>query len=104
MYVTKVNAVIKYVLTRISGRQDAPNSSCSLRSHQCGGVCQVEASLTLFLHTDTHTQKECSFIYIDVAFNQLLLSVFMKHKYTLYWLVMQLYLKHVLSFSLPIMS
>ena len=30
-----------------------PFSSCSLRSHQCGGVCQVEVSLTFFLiHTD----------------------------------------------------
>ena len=45
--------------TRISGRQAAHNSSCLLRSHQCGG----EVSL-IFADGRTNARK-CSFMYID---------------------------------------
>jgi hypothetical protein len=51
-------------LIRISGRQAAPHSSCSLRSHQCGGSCQVEVALTLFLiQTYKHIYKTQLYIY-----------------------------------------
>ena len=44
-------------ITRISGRPAAPYSSCSLRSHQCGGVCEVEVWRVRFEICLSHTHR-----------------------------------------------
>ena len=63
----KENSIYAFLIsTRLSGRQAAPHSSCSLRSHQCGGVCQVDVALTLkkiVIYTDRQTEH--SFIIVD---------------------------------------
>ena len=50
-----------YAYTRISGRQAAPYSSCSLHSHQCGGVCQVEVRRVSFDICLSHTHTARAF-------------------------------------------
>ena len=62
------NQIIPYIsenyinITRILGQQAAPYSSCSLRLHQCGGVCQVEV-LSTFWPTYTQTLRIQLYIY-----------------------------------------